>query len=191
MVSGGNFRASEGSRTLNPRITNAVLCRLKLRWLSVVPTEAARGRPAVQARSGKYPTPSLAVKGCSKSLSIVNSHCVAGAIRAESTHFRRLRFAVVAPSRRLFRPAGRTGREAVPLVRPPPGGRESGRTKAGQQRGGFGAASPEPVLGGSCGGTQLKIQTSLSVLAFTTTSPLALTLLDSAWHQLPSTSRNW
>ena len=25
-------RASEGSRTLNPRITNAVLCRLKLRW---------------------------------------------------------------------------------------------------------------------------------------------------------------
>jgi hypothetical protein len=25
-------KASEGSRTLNPRITNAVLCRLKLRW---------------------------------------------------------------------------------------------------------------------------------------------------------------
>jgi hypothetical protein len=25
-------RASEGSRTLNPRITNAVLCQLKLRW---------------------------------------------------------------------------------------------------------------------------------------------------------------
>lgn len=28
----GCNRASEGSRTLNPRITNAVLCRLKLRW---------------------------------------------------------------------------------------------------------------------------------------------------------------
>jgi hypothetical protein len=25
-------KASEGNRTLNPRITNAVLCQLKLRW---------------------------------------------------------------------------------------------------------------------------------------------------------------
>ena len=30
---GGDRRASGGSRTRNPRITNAVLCQLKLRWL--------------------------------------------------------------------------------------------------------------------------------------------------------------
>ena len=29
------MRASGGSRTRNPRITNAVLCRLKLRWHAV------------------------------------------------------------------------------------------------------------------------------------------------------------
>src|SRR5687767_5178341 len=34
----GKPRASEGSRTLNPRITNAVLCRLKLRWRGTAAT---------------------------------------------------------------------------------------------------------------------------------------------------------
>ena len=38
----GTQRASEGSRTLNPRITNAVLCRLKLRWQASISKCVAR-----------------------------------------------------------------------------------------------------------------------------------------------------
>src|SRR2546421_11353196 len=45
-------RASGGSRTHNPRITNAVLCRLKLRWHSFRPGAALirylRWRPSAR-----------------------------------------------------------------------------------------------------------------------------------------------
>ncbi len=34
--------ASGGSRTRNPRITNAVLCQLKLRWHATLPATAGR-----------------------------------------------------------------------------------------------------------------------------------------------------
>ena len=37
----GGKRASGGSRTRNPRITNAVLCRLKLRWPIAVKSAAS------------------------------------------------------------------------------------------------------------------------------------------------------
>ncbi len=46
----GGERASGGSRTRNPRITNAVLCQLKLRWqwqlLQLFRTDY--GRPSLQ-----------------------------------------------------------------------------------------------------------------------------------------------
>jgi hypothetical protein len=35
-------KASGGSRTRNPRITNAVLCQLKLRWHAALPATAGR-----------------------------------------------------------------------------------------------------------------------------------------------------
>ena len=49
-------RASEGSRTLNPRITNAVLCQLKLRWLSLRLPDASAACPRTPgARLTKHP----------------------------------------------------------------------------------------------------------------------------------------
>ena len=47
---------------------------------------------------------------------------------------------------------------------------------------------PAPVLGGFFAPTQLKIQTLARSPAATTTWPCALTLSDSAWHQVASTS---
>jgi hypothetical protein len=54
-------KASEGSRTLNPRITNAVLCRLKLRWQSLSapslpkPPTPETGPMAMLPLSGRLP----------------------------------------------------------------------------------------------------------------------------------------
>ena len=53
-------KASEGSRTLNPRITNAVLCQLKLRWHPAAHRDRLRN-PYVEKRprcvNSRHPMP--------------------------------------------------------------------------------------------------------------------------------------
>ncbi len=46
-------RASGGSRTRNPRITNAVLCQLKLRWRVPFPTFISFGYENAQGREAQ------------------------------------------------------------------------------------------------------------------------------------------
>ena len=66
---GRQRKASGGNRTRNPRITNAVLCRLKLRWRTIneKTNELPEQRPAIgsapvnrsaAAQSRKRPRPS-------------------------------------------------------------------------------------------------------------------------------------